>query len=81
MIEATITCSGCGRKARVRFFDDFLKKFSLDSRWIFGCGNRECNGSPVIQCEEWQDIERTFIQVERVYSTRYDCPTGRREAA
>ncbi len=23
---------------------------------------------------EWQDIERTWVEVERVYLTRWDCP-------
>ena len=31
--------------------------------------------------EEWQNIDYTFTEVERVYETRYDCSIGRREAA
>ena len=80
MIKAIVKCRDCGRSATAYFSIAFPETFELDEEWVFGC--KYCLGSEVqIKCEEWQDIERTWREVDRVYETRWDCLRGRREAA
>lgn len=36
-----------------------------------------CSGlAQVITVTVWQDIDRTWLEVDRVYATRYDCMAG-----
>lgn len=63
-----------------------LYKIQIGSRWIANYSrrherHRDKPPIPIEITKEWQDESRTWLTIDEVYATRYDCRTARREAA